>query len=71
MSTELETGLPSIRTVQETIRQGTQVEILLMTSDRLTGKLRWQDPHCICLIDAANQSTLIWRQAIAYIKPLT
>ena len=69
MSSELETGLPSIRQIQNLIRDNKEVELKLATGDLLAGKLRWQDQHCLCLIDQYDQSTLVWRQAIVYLKP--
>jgi host factor-I protein len=69
MSTELETNLPSIRQIQTLIREEQEVELKLVTNDLLTGKLRWQDAYCICLIDHYDQPTLIWRNAIVFIKP--
>jgi host factor-I protein len=66
---ELETGLPSIRQVQTLIREGTEVELKLITNDLLTGKISWQDPACLCLFDHYNQPTIVWRQAIVYMKP--
>lgn len=69
MSIELETGLPSTRQIQTLIREGQEVEMKLTTNDLLTGKMRWQDPHCVCLIDHYDQPTIIWRNAIVYIKP--
>jgi host factor-I protein len=67
--TNLETGLPSVRQVQNLIREGTEVELKLITNDLLTGKIRWQDPECVCLNDHYDQPTIIWRQAIVYVKP--
>lgn len=69
MSTELETGLPSIRQIQSLTREGAEVELKLVTGDLLTGKIRWQDPHCLCLIDHYDQPTIVWRQAIVFLKP--
>lgn len=69
MATELETGLPSIRQIQTLIREEREVELKLITNDLLTGKMRWQDQHCICLIDHYDQPTIIWRNAIVYMKP--
>jgi host factor-I protein len=69
MSSELETGLPSIRQFQNFIRDGNEVELKLLTGDLLTGKIRWQDQYCFCLSDQYDQPTIIWRQAIAFIKP--
>jgi host factor-I protein len=67
--TELETELPGIRQVQTLIREGQEVEIKLVTGDLLAGKIRWQDPYCFCLIDQYDQQTLVWRQALVYLKP--
>lgn len=69
MTSELETGLPSIRQIQDLIKEGNEVEIKLSTNDLLVGKLRWQDNHCICLLDHYDQPTIIWKQAIVFIKP--
>jgi host factor-I protein len=69
MTTELETGLPSIRQIQTLIREEKEVELKLVTNDLLTGKMRWQDQNCICLIDHYDQPTIIWRNAIVYLKP--
>lgn len=69
MTSELETGLPSIRQIQDLIKEGNEVEIKLSTNDLLVGKLRWQDNHCICLLDHYDQPTIIWKQAIVFVKP--
>ncbi len=69
MTTELETGLPSVRQIQTLIREEKEVELKLITNDLLTGKMRWQDQNCICLIDHYDQPTIIWRNAIVYLKP--
>ena len=66
---ELETGLPHVRQVQTLIKDGGEVEFKLITGDLLTGKVRWQDPICICLLDHYDQPTIIWRSAIVYMKP--
>jgi host factor-I protein len=66
---ELETGLPSVRQIQSLIKQGQEVEIKLLTQDLLIGQLRWQDPNCVCLIAQDGLPMIIWRHAIAYIKP--
>ena len=58
-----------MRQVQNLIREGTEVELKLITNDLLTGKIRWQDTECVCLNDHYDQPTIIWRQAIVYIKP--
>ncbi|MDZ8257010.1 Hfq-related RNA-binding protein [Nostoc sp. ChiQUE01b] len=69
MLTEFDTTLPSIRQVQNLIKQTTPVELKLLTGDVLTGKVLWQDPQCICIADESTQQITVWKQAIAYIKP--
>lgn len=66
---ELETGIPSVRQIQGLIKEQTQVELKLLTTDVLTGRIQWQDQQALCLITQDEQPIIIWRQAIAYIKP--
>ncbi len=65
-TTEFDTSLPSIRQLQELIKQKTVIELKLVTGDLLTGKVCWQDQNCVCLVDDRNQQITIWKQAIAY-----
>jgi host factor-I protein len=67
--TEFQTGLPSIRQIQGFIKEATLVQMRLLTNELLTGRVRWQDQHCICLLDDTDNPIVIWRHAIAYIKP--
>ncbi len=69
MTAELETALPSIRQIQNLIRDGKEVELKLVTGDLLAGKISWQDNYCISLTDQYDQPTIVWRQAIVYLKP--
>ncbi|MEH2310392.1 MAG: RNA chaperone Hfq [Nostoc sp.] len=69
MLTEFDTTLPSIRQVQNLIKQTIPVELKLLTGDIITGRVLWQDPQCICIADENSQQTTVWKQAIAYIKP--
>lgn len=69
MTTELDTGLPSVRQLQTLIRESTEVELKLVTNDLLVGKLRWQDVDCFCLLDHYDQPTIVWKQAVVFIKP--
>lgn len=69
MAAELEIGLPSIRLIQNLIKDGREVELKLLTDDLLVGKILWQDPEYLCLLDQYTQQTLILRTAIAYLKP--
>ena len=66
--TEFNTGLPSIRQLQGFLKDKQEIEVKLLTNDILVGKLRWQDTNCLCLVDANDQSNLVWWQAVAYIK---
>lgn len=65
-----DSGLPSVRQIQSLIKNKRKVEIGLLTNTSLQGKILWQDPNCLCLIEEQqDNSTLIWFQAIAYITP--
>ncbi|MGB2925333.1 MAG: RNA-binding protein hfq [Limnothrix sp.] len=69
--TEFNTAYPSIRKIQNHVKDNTAMEIKLLTNDVVTGKLLWQDPHAICLAlaaDGGDKEMIVFRQAIAYIK---
>lgn len=66
---EFDTGLPSVRQIQRYIKDKQKVVIQLATAETITGQVLWQDSQCLCLSDESNQSLLIWRQALIYIKP--
>ena len=68
-TTEFDTSLPSIRQMQNLVKQAAIVEFKLVTVDLLTGKIVWQDPNCVCIVDGNSQQTTIWKQAIAYFQP--
>ena len=65
---ELNTALPSIRQIQGFIKEKQTVSIKLLTNEVLYGIILWQDQNCICLVDETEQSTLVWRQSLAYVK---
>ncbi|MTJ53875.1 RNA-binding protein hfq [Anabaena sp. UHCC 0253] len=67
---QFDTSLPSIRQIQKCIKEKITVEFRLMTGDLITGRIFWQDHHCICVFDGNNEQIMVWKQAIAYIKPL-
>lgn len=67
--TEFDTGLPSTRMVQNLIKEEKDVEIKLLSEDLIVGRVLWQDQHCFCIVDHYDQSTLVWRHSIAYLKP--
>jgi host factor-I protein len=67
--TKFDVNLPSIKQIQTYIKDQQEVEMKLITDDLIVGKILWQDPNCVCLVDHYNQPTLIWRQALVYLKP--
>jgi host factor-I protein len=67
-ATEFDTTLPSIRLVQNWIKQKATVEFKLVTGDLITGRVFWQDINCVCILDANNEQTTVCRMAIAYMK---
>jgi host factor-I protein len=69
MATEFDSGIPSIRQIQTFIQDGHEVEIKVTTGDLINGKVRWQDSDCIALMDHYDQSTIIWRHSIVFLKP--
>ncbi len=66
---EFNTGLPSTRLVQTWIKNKQEVEVKLSTDQILEGTILWQDSQSVYLSDGSEQSTLIWRQALVYLKP--
>jgi host factor-I protein len=66
---EFENDLPSYRQIQTLIQEKREAELKLITDDLLVGKIRWQDQYCICILDHYDQPTMVWRHAIAYLKP--
>ncbi|MDY6939682.1 MAG: RNA-binding protein hfq [Cyanobacteriota bacterium] len=67
---ELDTGLPSIRKIQEFIKTKQQVELKLSTGDAIVGRVLWQDPQYLCSMDASDVQTIVTRSAIVYLKPV-
>lgn len=65
---ELNTGLPSVRQIQGFVKDKQEVEVKLVTDDLLIGRIMWQDDDCLCLVDQYDQKTLVWRQALVYLK---
>lgn len=65
---EVDTGLPNFRQVQGFIKDNQAIELKLLTGDLISGRVFWQDLHCICVRDESEQLVTIWRHAIAYLK---
>ncbi|MBE9136596.1 RNA chaperone Hfq [Nodosilinea sp. LEGE 07088] len=68
MSQEFATGFPSVRQIQNLIRDQQVVEVKLLTGDVLAGQIVWQDPQCICLETEDQRKHQIWKQAIAFLQ---
>lgn len=65
-----DTSLPSVRHLQHLVRDRQPVVLKLLTGDELQGRLFWQDTDCLCLQDEDEQLTLVWLNAIAFLRPL-
>jgi host factor-I protein len=65
---EFDTALPGVKQVQNYIKDKQEVELKLVTDDLVVGKIIWQDADSLCLMDHYNQQTIIWRQALVYLK---
>ena len=60
---------PEIVIVDPAANQPKELKKKLTTNDLLTGKIRWQDPTCLCIFDHYDQPTIVWKQAIVFLKP--
>ncbi|MBD2435997.1 Hfq-related RNA-binding protein [Nostoc sp. FACHB-110] len=68
-TTQFDTSLPSIRQLQNLVKQAAVVEFKLVTGDLLRGKILWQDPSYVSIADENSQQTTISKHAIAYFQP--
>jgi len=66
---EFDTALPGVIQVQNYIKNKQEVELKLVTDDLVVGKIMWQDADSVCVVDHYNQQTIIWRQALVFLKP--
>ena len=67
----LDTSLPSVRHVQELIRNRTMVRLLLVGGQELEGTVRWQDNDFLALRqDASLPLVLVNRNAITLLRAL-
>ena len=69
MASGFDTGLPSSRQIQSMIKDQKQAQVKLISGETLNGLIRWQDQFCIGVVDENNESSIVWRHAIAYVKP--
>lgn len=72
--TEFNTSLPSIRRIQNAIKEKEEVEIKLLTGDEFKGTVKWVDNHCLCIDGAQSgqpHTIMIWNHAIAFMKSRT
>ncbi len=67
----LDTSLPSVRHVQELIRNRTPVRIALVGGQEMEGTIKWQDNQFLALRqDAAMPLALLNRDAIVVLRAL-
>lgn len=69
---KLDTSLPSVRHVQDLIRNRSQVFITMIGGQELQGTLRWQDSDVIALSqDQGSPPVLLNRQLMLMLRSLT
>jgi len=67
----LDTSLPSIRHLQELIRNRKLVQITITTGESLEGVLAWQDVHYLALREPMGESLLlINRESVVLVRSL-
>jgi host factor-I protein len=67
----LDTSLPSIRHLQDLIRNHKPGQIKISTGDSLEGVLAWQDVHYLALREPMGESVLlINREAVVLVRCL-
>ncbi|MFM7312471.1 MAG: Hfq-related RNA-binding protein [Cyanobium sp.] len=67
----LDTSLPSVRHVQELIRNRTPVSVALQGGHEMEGTIKWQDPQFLALRqDASRPLALLSREAIIVLRAL-
>jgi host factor-I protein len=67
----LDTSLPSVRHVQELIRNRTMVRLVMVGGQELEGMVRWQDNDFLALRqDASLPLVLVNRNAITLLRAL-
>jgi host factor-I protein len=67
----LDTSLPSVRHVQELIRNRTMVSVLMVGGHELEGTLKWQDNQFLALRQETSLPlVLINRDSIAVLRAL-
>jgi len=66
-----DTSLPSVRHVQELIRNATIVRVVMIGGEELEGAIRWQDNHFLALAQEEGLPlVLLNRSAIAVLRAL-
>jgi host factor-I protein len=67
----LDTSLPSIRHLQDLIRNHKPVQIKITTGESLEGVLAWQDVHYLALREPMGESLLlINRESVVLVRCL-
>lgn len=71
-SARLDTSLPSVRHVQELIRNRTPVRVSLLAGHEMEGTIKWQDNQFLALRQEAGMPlALLSREAIVVLRALT
>ncbi|AJD57564.1 Hfq-related RNA-binding protein [Synechococcus elongatus] len=66
----LDTSLPSVRLLQQYIREQVFLEVKLNSGDIWQARLLWQDPDCLCLKTPQEETVILWRAALVSLRPL-
>jgi host factor-I protein len=64
---ELDLNSPSTRLFQRLIRDQITVHLKTQAGEAFSGKLRWQDSDCLCLVCDKGE-LIFWRTSLAYLK---
>ena len=67
----LDTSLPSVRYIQGLIREGSSVNVKLVTGEEWVGTMQWQDPNFLALrLEEEVPVVLLSLRSIAILRAL-
>jgi sRNA-binding regulator protein Hfq len=61
---------PGVRHIQGLIRQGSPLQLTLLSGEQLQGVLRWQDQDYLAISQEGQPLTLVNRHAVALLRAL-
>lgn len=67
---DLDLSIPSTRFFQKLIREQSTIRLKTRGGDIFSGKLRWQDQECLCLVTAEGE-VIFWRSSLTYVQLAT